>query len=252
MSSTAAIILAAGKSTRMKSDVPKVLHEVCGKPMLSYTLDACCEAGIDRIVVVVGHQKERVIAAFSDRSNCSFVEQAEQKGTGHAVQCCKEALDGFAGQVLVIAGDMPLVRGETLKTLLNENTKTGDGITLATTILDDPAGYGRIVRDKLGGLVSITEHKDCIPEQLAIKEANPSYYCFDGRYMFETMDKVTNDNAKGEYYITDAVGILLSEGRGAGAIPAVPPEQATGVNSQEDLVVVEELMTARAEAEVAR
>ena len=250
MSEVAAVILAAGKSIRMKSDKPKVLHELCGQPMLAYVLDACREAGISRMVVVVGYGKDQVIEAFADRSDCTFVEQTEQKGTAHAVLCCREALHGFSGRVLVIAGDMPLVRGATAQTLLAENARTGDGITLATTILDDPTGYGRIVRGENGRLLAIVEHRDCTPEQLAIREVNPSYYCFDGRFMFDALTRVGNDNAKGEYYITDAVGILAQDGRGAGAIDALPAEDATGINSRADLAAVARIMQDRIQAEL--
>ncbi len=250
MSNAAAVILAAGKSTRMKSELPKVLHELCGRPMLAYVLDACRDAGIGRLIVVVGYGKDRVIEAFSDRTDCTFVEQAEQKGTAHAVLCCRDALDGFSGQVLVIAGDMPLVSGATATTLLQENARTGDGLTLATTILDDPTGYGRIVRDDQGRLQAIVEHRDCTPEQLAVKEVNPSYYCFDGRLMFDALGRVGNDNAKGEYYITDAVRVLAEDGRGAAAIPALPAEDATGINSRADLAAVNRIMQNRIQAEL--
>jgi len=248
MSEVAAVILAAGRSTRMKSDLPKVLHEVCGRPMLAYVVDACEQAGVGRVLLVVGHGKEKVVETFGDRGLCSFVEQAEQKGTGHAVLCCREALSGFAGRVLVIAADMPLVRGETLTKLLAENTRTGHAITLATTVLDEPAGYGRIVRDRAGDLLGIVEHNDCTPEQREIHEVNPSYYCFDGRLMFEALGQVGNANAKGEYYITDAVRILIEQGRGGGAIPAVPPEEAMGINSRADLALVARRMQDRIQA----
>lgn len=234
----------------MKSALPKVLHPLCGKPMLTYAIDACAGAGVDRIVIVVGHGKQQVIDAFADRSDCTFVEQAPQNGTAHAVLCCRDALAGVTGQVLVLAGDMPLVRSDTLRTLLAENAKAGDGLTLATTMLDEPAGYGRIVRDDQGCLEAIVEHKDCTPAQLAIKEVNPSYYCFDGARMFDVLGRIQNHNAKGEYYITDAVGIMLADGHGAGAVAAVPSDQATGINSRADLAAVNRLMQDRIQAEI--
>jgi bifunctional UDP-N-acetylglucosamine pyrophosphorylase/glucosamine-1-phosphate N-acetyltransferase len=144
---TAAIVLAAGKSTRMKSDSPKVLHEVCGRPMLSYVLDACRLAGVDRLFVVVGYGRDVVIRAFEGEPDLVWVEQREQKGTGHAVQCCREGLADFSGGVLVIAGDMPLVRREVLASLIEARRASGDAVSIATTFLDDPSGYGRIVRD---------------------------------------------------------------------------------------------------------
>ena len=229
----------------MKSDVPKVLHDVCGRPMLGWIIRACEEAGVGRIIVVVGFGKEQVISAFESHPNCVFVEQVEQKGTGHAVLCCRDALAGFAGRVLVIAGDMPLVRGSTPKALLAENARTGDAVTLGTTILDDPAGYGRIIRDERGRLLKIVEHNDCTVQQREVREVNPSYYCFDCAKMFEALDQVGNDNAKGEYYITDVVRILIDAGHGGGAIPAIPPAEAMGINSRADLAAVCRIMQDR-------
>ncbi|HUU84561.1 MAG TPA: NTP transferase domain-containing protein [Phycisphaerae bacterium] len=246
MSGVAAVILAAGKSTRMKSDLPKVLHDICGRPMLAWVLDACEEAGVERSLIVVGYGKEQVRAAFADRAGCAFVEQAEQRGTGHAAQCCRAALAGHEGPVLVIAADMPLVRGATLRGLLDESARTGDAITLATTILEDPSGYGRIVRNEAGALAGIVEHRDCTRQQLDIREVNISYYCFgNGRSLFEALDQVGNDNAKGEYYVTDAVRILIEGGQGGGAIPAVPPAEALGINSRADLAQISRVMQDR-------
>jgi bifunctional UDP-N-acetylglucosamine pyrophosphorylase/glucosamine-1-phosphate N-acetyltransferase len=251
MSNVAVVILAAGKSTRMKSSLPKVMHEVCGRPMLAHVLDACRDAGVERLAVVVGFGKDQVVAAFEGRPGCTFVEQADQNGTGHAVLCCREALADFDGRVLVIAADMPLVRGATLRALLEENARTGDAITLATTILDDPTGYGRIVRDKAGNLRGIVEQRECTPEQAEIQEVNISYYCFgDRRQMFEALEQVGDDNAKGEYYMTDAVRILIEGGHGGGAIPAVPREEALGINSQADLAEVSRVMQERIQAGV--
>jgi bifunctional UDP-N-acetylglucosamine pyrophosphorylase/glucosamine-1-phosphate N-acetyltransferase len=242
---TAAIILAAGKSTRMKTELPKVLHEICGQPMLAYVLAACRDAGVDRLLVVVGHGKQEVVAHFSGQSDVRWVEQTEQKGTGHAVLCCREALLDFDGGVLVIAGDMPLVRRETLAHLLETRRNCGDGVVIATTVLEDPEGYGRIVRDETGRLQAIVEDRDCTPEQKKIREVNPSYYCFDCRRMLEALERVRPDNVKGEYYITDAVHILRDLGGGASAIEAVPAEDAMGINSRLDLALVGRTMQDR-------
>jgi len=242
---TAAIILAAGKSTRMSSDLPKVLHDVCGVPMLGHVLNACREAGVDRLIVVVGHRKELVIDRFDGEGDITWVEQTEQKGTGHAVLCCREAMDGFAGSVLVIAGDMPLVRRETLASLLEARKETGDAVTMATTVLDDPRGYGRIIRDEKGGLVAIVEDRDCTPDQRRIQECNPSYYCFDATRMIETLEQIKPNNVKGEYYITDAVEILRKAGAPVSAINVVPAEDAMGINSRIDLAMVARIMQDR-------
>lgn len=245
---SAAIILAAGKSTRMKSDAPKVLHEVCGKPMLWYVIQACREAGASPLVLVVGHRKEDVIDAFADDDDIVWVEQREQKGTGHAALVCGDALEGFDGPVLTIAGDMPLIRGETLRNLIEENRRTGHAVTLATSILDDPTSYGRIIRDAAGNLTGIVEHNDCTPEQLKVREVNVSYYCFDGKQMFDLLRRIQPNNAKGEYYITDTVRLALESGAGCGATATVPPQDAMGINSRADLAAISVLMQGRIQA----
>jgi bifunctional UDP-N-acetylglucosamine pyrophosphorylase/glucosamine-1-phosphate N-acetyltransferase len=232
----------------MKSDLPKVLHEICGKPMLWYVVEACRQAGVSKLAIVVGHRQEDVRAAFAAQTDIQWIEQKEQKGTGHAAMVCEPALGGFDGPVLTIAGDMPLIQGRTLTMLLEESARTGDAVTLATCILDDPTSYGRIVRDADGALAAIVEHNDCTPDQKAIREVNVSYYCFDGSRMFDLMHQLRNDNAKGEYYITDAVKIALAGGQGAGAVPAVPPADAMGINSRADLAVVGRLMQNRIQA----
>ena len=233
----------------MKSEAPKVLHEICGKPMLWYVIEACRGAGVQKLAIVVGHRKDDVIAAFADQDDIVWVEQKEQKGTGHAALVCEEGLSGFDGQVLAIAGDMPLIQEDTLQKLLAENHRTGDALTLATSILDEPAGYGRIIRDAKGALAGIVEHNDCSPEQLKIDEVNVSYYCFAGERLFEILHQLKNDNAKGEYYITDAVAIALKKGLGAGAVAAVPAEDAMGINSRADLATVSRMMQSRIQAE---
>jgi bifunctional UDP-N-acetylglucosamine pyrophosphorylase/glucosamine-1-phosphate N-acetyltransferase len=147
-----AIILAAGQSSRMNTKLPKVLHEVCGRPMLAYVLDACRQAGVSKIIVVVGYGKDQIIERYKDCDDLVFVEQPEQKGTGHAVICCKDQLAGFQGQALILNGDGPLIRSETLNTLIAKHDSEKSAVTLATTILRDPTGYGRIVRDSYGNM----------------------------------------------------------------------------------------------------
>ena len=245
LSESAAIILAAGKSTRMNSDLPKVLHELCGQPMLRFVLGACGLAGVDRTLVVVGHDKHRVIERFSESDGIEWIVQDEQKGTGHAVQCCREALGGFEGSVLVVAGDMPLVQRATFASLLESRIQSGDAVTMATTVLDDPTGYGRIVRDDDGQLVGIVEHVDCTADQREICEVNPSYYCFDAGKLFSSLAKVKPTGAKGEYYLTDVIRLLRESGEGVSAPISVAPEEAMGVNSRLDLAVVSRLMQDR-------
>jgi len=229
----------------MQSDLPKVLHEICGRPMLEHVLQACRLAGVDRILVVVGHGREQVIERLANAEDVTFVEQTEQKGTGHAVLCAREALADFTGSVLVIAGDMPLVRRESLVQLLHARVQSQDAATLATTVLEDPTGYGRIIRDAEGELEAIVEERDCTPEQKQIREVNPSYYCFDRGALFEALARLEPNSAKGEYYITDVVARLRASGKPVSAIEALPAEEATGINARIDLAMVGRIMQDR-------
>lgn len=242
---TAAIILAAGKSTRMKSDLPKVMHEVCGRPMLAYVLDACAAAGLQRIIVVVGHQKQIVLEAFGGRRDLTYVEQTEQRGTGHAVLMARDALRDFQGDVFVIAGDMPMIRAGTLRELRETHVQAQAAASIATTVLEEPFGYGRIVRDTRGEFLAIVEERDCTDAQRQIKEVNPSYYLFDRAALFDALQSVRPDNAKKEYYLTDVLRILREQGRRVVAQTSVPPADATGINSRADLAEVSRLMQAR-------
>ncbi len=240
-----AIILAAGESTRMLTQMPKVLHEVCGRPMLAYVLDACRQASVEKIYVVIGCGKERVIERFNGQDDICWVEQLEQKGTADAVMCCKEHLTQFEGEVLVLCGDGPLVRAETLKKLIEKHEAEHSAATLATVVLDSPSGYGRIFRDEKGDVQEIVEERDCSEEQRVIKEVNPSYYCFQKEILFEALEKVRPDNVKNEYYLTDAVRLILAMGHKVSAVQAVGPEDAMSVNSREQLCKVNEIMQRR-------
>lgn len=240
-----AIILAAGQSSRMNTKLPKVLHEVCGRPMLAYVLDACREVGVEKIYVVVGYGGEQIIDCYGDNEDIVFVEQAEQKGTGHAVMCCQEHLAGFEGQALILCGDGPLIRAETLKTLIEKHTVEKSAATLATTVLDDPAGYGRIVRDSYGNIQGIVEENDCTDQQRKIKEINPAYYCFDTQALMDALGQITPNNVKNEYYLTDALAVIVAHGYKVIAVTAVPPEDAMGVNSRAQLSKVSKIMQER-------
>lgn len=246
MTPVAAIILAAGKSTRMNSDLPKVLHPVCGAPMLGYALDACQGAGVVRLLVVVGHQRQLVQSAFHDRP-VTWVAQEEQLGTGHAVLMCEQALADFDGDVVVLAGDMPLVRAQTICDLLRAHRASSAVLTIGTTQLDDPTGYGRILRDEAGRLLGIVEDVACTAEQRRIKEVNPSYYCFDCRVLFHTLRRLRPSGSQSEYYITDAVHILVRDGLTCTTRPGLPQEEALGVNSPEDLLRVQEVLARRSQ-----
>ena len=241
----AAIILAAGKSTRMKSHLPKVMHDICGRSMLSHVLRACGNSGIDQFFIVVGFGKDLITQTYADDSALRFVEQSEQKGTGHAVLVCEEALRGFDGDVVVLAGDMPMIREQTLRDLIEGHRSAGAAASLATTVLEDPSGYGRILRDSDGGFERIVEHRDCSAEQLEICEVNPSYYCFDAPVLFSALHDIRPDNAKGEYYITDVFEILRGLGKTVQAVTRVPADDAVGINSRADLADVARRMQRR-------
>ncbi len=243
---TTAIILAAGKGTRMSSDEPKVLHEICGRPMLAYVMDACRGAGAARLLVVVGYRAERVQQAFADRNHdVSWVIQEPQLGTGHAVMVCKDRLSEAEGPVLVLAGDGPLVRAEALGELLDTHTREGAACTLATSILPDPGRYGRVVRDDSGEVVGVVEYLDADEDQRRINEVNVSLYCFDAAALLDVLDRLSNDNAKGEYYLTDALAMLREDGRKLAAVPAARPEDVLSVNTDEELRRVESIMKTR-------
>jgi bifunctional UDP-N-acetylglucosamine pyrophosphorylase/glucosamine-1-phosphate N-acetyltransferase len=248
MSTPSAIILAAGKGTRMNSDLPKVAHEVAGQAMVRWVVEACREAGCRKIVVVVGYAQDIVRKALSGLE-VEFAEQTEQHGTGHAVRCAEAHFTQGAaltpGDAFVLAGDGPLIRGETLRTLLERHRSTKAAATLATSVIDNPAGYGRIVRDAAGRFVGIVEEKNASPAQKSIREVNPSYYCFDIPALFASLAKVKRNEASGEYYITDVPTLLMSEGRRVEVIEAVPPEDVLSINDQTQLAEVDRILRTR-------
>ncbi len=240
-----ALIMAAGMSTRMKSARSKVLHEVCGRPILQYVFDACRGAGIDDLVVIVGHAREQIMRQWSDDAAITWVVQEPQQGTGHAVMVAREALEGFEGDLVVLVGDAPMIRPETVRSLLETHREEEAAATLVTAVLDDPKWFGRIVRDDFGNLRGIVEVKEATPEEKAIREVNPSFYAFDWPALDRTLDRITNSNAKGEYYLTDALGLLISDGATAVAVPSALPEEVQAVNSRADLALVMKLMRRR-------
>jgi len=250
MAERAAIILAAGVSSRMTTMIPKVLHEVCGRPMLAYVLDACREVGVSKIYVVVGFSADQVKSRFGGYENIEWVVQDEQRGTAHAVLCCREHLKDFDGQTLVLCGDGPLIRSSTLKTLIEKHESEHSAATLATAVLEDPTGYGRIIRDDYGNMQGIVEHSDCTRGQLGIKEVNPSYYLFNNRILLEALEKVEPDNVKKEYYLTDALAGIIKTGHKVVAVTAVQPHEAMGVNSRKQLSEASKIMQSRIQQEL--
>ncbi len=243
--STTAIILAAGKSTRMKSRRPKPLHDVCGRPMLEYVLRACYEAGCDRVLVVVGHGKDEIIARFGADTRISWVEQTEQLGTGHAARMCVAQLQEQPGDVFILTGDGPLIRGEVLRTLLQAHHDENAAASMATAVLDDPTGYGRIVRDDQGEFVEIIEQADATDAQREIREVFPSYYCIKSDELLSALSVLTNNNKKREYYLTDVYGIIRKQGKKVLAVQAVTQEDSLAVNDRVQQAEVDAIMQDR-------
>jgi bifunctional UDP-N-acetylglucosamine pyrophosphorylase/glucosamine-1-phosphate N-acetyltransferase len=244
MARIGAVILAAGKGTRLKTELPKVLHEVCGRPMLAHVFDACRDAGIQTCVGVIGYGKEKVRETFADETDLQWVEQNEQLGTGHAVMMAREWLPKF-DHVVVLCGDGPLIRAETIRGLIETHQKENAAATLATAELDDPFGYGRIWRDASGQFLGIVEHNDATEEQKRIREINPSYYCFNAQKLAAALPQLKPNNAKNEYYITDVFGMFLNQGDKVVAITSVPPEDIFSINSRADLALVNRVMRDR-------
>jgi bifunctional UDP-N-acetylglucosamine pyrophosphorylase/glucosamine-1-phosphate N-acetyltransferase len=229
----------------MKSDLPKVLHPVGGRPMIEHVLDAARAAGVGRIIVVVGHQAERVREALAPHRDVEFALQLEQKGTGHAVLMCADALARHDGPVLILAGDTPLLRGESLKALLDEQQSQRAACVIGTAVTDANEGLGRIVRDAAGEFVKIVEQKDATPAEAAIREINTGCYVFDCRLLFSALARVRTDNRQGEYYLTDCPAILMADGLRVIAAPRLDILEAKGVNTPEQLADVERALCAR-------
>lgn len=240
----AAVVLAAGEGKRMKSDRAKVLHEVAGVAMIDRVLESIWDAGIDEIVIITGHREEQVREHLGEGVRC--VTQPEPKGTGHAVMFAEPALKGFDGGVLVACGDVPLLRAETIRAAFDEFDRLKAGAVVLTTEIDNPTGYGRILRDDKGDVTRIVEHKDATEEEKGVQEINSGTYVFDARALFSALKQVTNHNAQGEYYLPDVIEILLREGRRVGAFRMKDAEEAMGVNSREELEKAERALTKRA------
>ena len=231
---TTALILAAGAGTRMKSDKPKVAHEVLGKPLVRWVVDAAHDAGIADIISVLGHQSEKVAPLVQD--DTSIVLQKNQLGTGDAVNAAREVMtqDGAIkpGSLVVLSGDCPLITPETIKALVNKREETGAAVVVLTMQMENPFGYGRIVRAEGDGVARIVEQKDCSAEEALITECNAGFYCFDAPALFDALLRVSNDNAQGEYYLTDVLEICRNDGRDVLALCTENAEEAMGVNSR--------------------
>lgn len=216
----------------MKSAKPKVAHQIMGKPLVRWVVDAAHKAGIESVVGVVGHAREQVAPLLED---CRVVEQTEQLGTAHAVLAAREALAGRSGSLVVLTGDSPLVRAETIAELVRVREENDAAVVVLTMVVDDPTGYGRIIRDGAGDVQEIVEQKDCTPEQAAVTECNSGFYCFDLELLFSALEEVSTDNAQGEYYLTDVLGIARARGERVLALVADDPSECLGVNSRRQL-----------------
>lgn len=234
-----AIVLAGGKGTRMKSELPKVLCTANGRPLIEYVLDALRTAGVGRIVVVVGYRQDDVRAALKHYDDVEFAVQEQQLGTGHAVMMCREQLADYSGPVVVVAGDSPMLQPDSIKALLEDFRVERPAGVLGTLNHDDPTGLGRIVRDDDGNFIGIVEHKDATEAQLQISEVNMSTYLFDCQTMIGALDKLTDNNKQQEYYLTDLPAIMLGEGQKVRALPVLKPIEALSVNTVEHLQQVE-------------
>jgi UDP-N-acetylglucosamine diphosphorylase/glucosamine-1-phosphate N-acetyltransferase len=230
----AAIILAAGKGTRMKSDLPKVMAEIGGRPLIQYVLDATYGAGIRKVIVVYGYRRSFVAQAVVDYP-VFLAYQEQQKGTGHAVQVAAPILADHKGPVLVLAGDIPLIQSSTIVKLLDQHQKNRADVTILTADVPDPAGYGRIIRNAAGGVVAIVEDKDATPEQKLLREINSSIYAFNWSFLLPALSELRNENAQGEYYLTDTVQLAFALGLKVEAFKVADHREAEGVNTPEQL-----------------
>ena len=242
--SSVALILAAGEGTRMKSDKPKVAHEVLGKPMINWVVSAASAAGCARTVVVTGHHAELVEALLPE--GVPSVRQDERLGTGHAVMSARDAVGVFSGSLVVLSGDTPLLCADTIAGLVATRESNGSALTLLTTHLPDPTGYGRIVRDmKDGSVARIVEEKDCSAQEREITEVNTGTYCFDAEVLFAHLDRLTTENAQGEYYLTDMVAVFTAEGLEVSASSTDDPLETIGVNSRVQLAEASKIVQRR-------
>ncbi len=231
----AAVVLAAGKGKRMKSDIPKVLHRIGGMPMITIIINTLIELKFDKIIIVIGHEGEQIEKELADYP-VEFVWQREQLGTGHAVMMAKESLKDFDGVTLIALGDVPFLSKESINLLFDVYNRTKSKSTCLSAILDDPTGYGRIVRESdTEFLKEIVEHKDADESVLIINEINSGTFCYDNQTMFQMLDLIGNDNSQGEYYLTDTIKLLHDKGMRVSVVPAEDPDELRGVNSIDQL-----------------
>ncbi len=230
-----AIILAAGKGTRMNTDIPKVLNKINEKCLVQYVIDEVKNIGVQETITIVGYKAEEVKATIKD-NKIIYAEQKELLGTGHAVMQAEQYIEDN-DTVIILYGDAPLIKGQTLKTLKDEHDRNGNAVTILTTILDDAANYGRIIRNESNKVIGIVEKKDANEEQIAIKEINSGVYCFNGKKLKEALKNIDNNNSQKEYYLTDTIKILVAQGFKIGSYISQDHTEVLGVNTVEELNV---------------
>ena len=233
------VILAAGKGTRMNSELPKVLHKLQGKPLIDYVIDQSELLNPKEIILVVGFKKDYIIEHTAKRINLKYATQMKQLGTGHAVLQTSELLKNKKGHILILYGDVPNIKASTLQPIIDDHILTNRDLTLITAEIDDPAGYGRIIRDKNGSLLKIVEEKDCNDYEKKIKEWNPGIYIFKIPEVFEVLNNISTNNASKEYYLTDAIGIAQQSNMQIKAIKIADSNEVIGVNTTYQLEKLE-------------
>lgn len=244
MADLQALILAAGKGTRMKSGLPKVLHRLAGRPMIRFVVDTALACGADRVVMVVGHGADAVRAAVEGLP-VDFVTQEQQLGTGHAVMSARVPAESGPARLLILSGDVPLLEPRTVARLADRQAETGAGCTMLTTSLDDPTGYGRVILDDSGQVVRIVEEADTDEEQRRVRLINAGIYCFQTSLLFRTLSACGSDNAQGEYYLTDAIAAIRGEGRDVHTLEVVDPDQVAGINTRLELSRMDAVLNRR-------
>ena len=242
MNKFSAVILAAGQGKRMNSDICKVMHKISGKPLAKWVKDKLDDAGCEKEVMVVGHKKEQVMEFFGD--SVLYSEQNEMKGTGHAVMMAQPHFEGSSTTVMVLCGDAPLISEGLIRSVVDFHKKSGSCATVVSAKLDNPFGYGRIIKDKDGTLLKIVEEKDASEDEKKVNEVNSGMYCFESEYLFDALSKIKNDNAQGEYYLTDTISVLKSEGKKVFAYTADDANEILGVNNRIDLANAQKIKNA--------
>ena len=244
LSDPVAVILAAGRGVRMKSRLPKVMHPVCGKPMLAYVVDAAFGAGLRRVIVVVGKGHGIVERAFAS-SGIEFVRQSVQLGTGHAVRVARQALREHRGPVVVLCGDAPLITAKTIRRAIRLFRSTGSACTVVSTKCEHPHGYGRIIRNRTGDVERIVEENDASSAERRVREINSGNFVFAPVDLFEALEEIRPDNEQKELYLTDVVSVLVRKGKKVTSVVANEPSEALGINSRKELALAEATLRER-------